>query len=853
MGAVLKPHSPPTAKRLAAAFARRILFAGTSTLTAFSAAQAEQPGATLQSQERRVTISNGEDPQAQTLTPLNPTGKAIVLTVPAKDGGTYLGDIALTITPDNRIEFSAQRALDLLSNLLNPEVYATLQANFAGKANLTPADFEASGVAFRYNPQTLEFNLIIASERRVSKSVQVSPLDRTRLGAVSTPAQASAYLNIRGTSDYIHAGGNEGFVEPVLFLDGAARIAGIVAESEASWQPGARGVDFQRLGSRLVIDDQDRLVRWSAGDLQPVARNFQSSPDIAGISLFRSYSVLQPQQIIRPRGDRSFKLDRPSTVEVQVNGQTVRRLQLNPGTFDLRDFPFTQGANDIRLTVLDDSGRSEILRFNVFLDQSQLARGLSEFGVYAGVKSPLGLRGPRYSDDVAFTGFYRRGLSDRVTVGVNAQADKIVRMGGGEAVFGTGFGTIAASVSLSDIDRFGTGQASVVTFQRLIQRRGGQADSLNIFFERRSRNFASLGTVTPSNPFRYEIGGGYSRAFGEAIYAGFDGRFSKGRDNQRDVQSYRATGGWRLSPTASFTADARYERDNRGTSVGGLLSLTVRLGRYSSVRTDFDSRDNRARASFQTLKGQGVGSYNITADIERSDRGSGINFNGNYFANRAELGISHFGTFEPDFGGRTSERTSFRFGTSLAIADGAVSVGRPIFDSFAILKPHKSLKNTDIVIEPTAFGFTANSSNQRAATHPSLSSYSERTITVDAPGARAGTDLGQGSFRLFPPYRSGYRLEVGSAYSVTAIGRMVDADGDPVALITGTAIEIARPDRPGITVFTNREGRFGAGGLAPGRWRIEMLDAKKSQFEFTIPDTADGIVRLGDISPVKGR
>lgn len=852
MGAALKQALPQKARRDTAYYARRILFAGSSALSAFSAAHAAQPGGTLQTQERRVSIDRPEDPDGEAPNKLNPTGKPIILTVPAKDGGTYLGDIALTIMPDDRVEFSAQRALDLLSNLLNPKVYAALQANFSGKTNLSPSDFEASGVSFRYNPQTLEFNLIVASDRRVSKAVLVSPLDRSRLGTVSTPAKASAYLNVRGTTDYIHAGGGEGFNEPVLFLDGAARLGGVVAESEASWQPGTRGVDFQRLGSRLVVDDQTRLVRWSAGDLQPIARNFQSAPDIAGISLFRSYSVLQPQQIIRPRGDRSFKLDRPSTVEVQINGQTVRRLQLNPGTFDLRDFPFTQGANDIRLTVLDDSGRSEILRFNVFLEQSQLAKGLSEFGLYAGVLSPLGVRGPRYSNDAAITGFYRRGINDRVTLGINAQADKTVRMGGTEAVVGTSFGTIAASFSLSDIDRFGGGHAGVVTFQRLIQRRGGQADSLNVFVESRSRNFGALGTITPSNPFKYEVGGGYSHAFGERVYAGFDGRYSKGRDAQRNVHSYRTTAGWRISSTASLTADARYERDNRGSRVGGLLSLTVRLGRYSSVRTDYDSRDNRARASFQTLKGQGVGSYNITADVERSDRGSGVNFTGNYFTNRAELGISHFGTFEPDFGGRTSERTSFRFGTSLAVADGAVSVGRPIFDSFAIIKPHKSLKENDIVIEPSQFGFTGNSGVLKAATHPSISSYSDRTVTVDAPDAKAGTDLGQGSFRLFPPYRSGYRLEVGSAYSVTAIGRMLDVDGEPVALITGTASEVAHPERAPTTVFTNRDGRFGASGLAPGKWRLEMLDAKKSKFEFTISDDAEGIVRLGEITPIKG-
>lgn len=853
MGAALKQVLPQKTRRYTAHCARRILFAGSGALSAFSVAHAAQPGGTLQTQERRISIDRPEDPDGEAPNKLNPTGKPITLTVPAKDGGTYLGDIALTIMPDGRIEFSAQRALDLLSNLLSPKVYTTLQANFSGKTNLSPTDFEASGVSFLYNPQTLEFNLIVASDRRVSKAVLISPLDRNRLGTVSTPAKASAYLNVRGTADYIHAGGGEGFNEPVLFLDGATRLGGVVAESEASWQPGTRGVDFQRLGSRLVVDDQKRLVRWSAGDLQPIARNFQSAPDIAGISLFRSYSVLQPQQIIRPRGDRSFKLDRPSTVEVQINGQTVRRLQLNPGTFDLRDFPFTQGANDIRLTVLDDSGRSEILRFNVFLEQSQLAKGLSEFGLYAGVLAPLGLRGPRYSDDAAITGFYRRGINDRVTLGINAQADKTVRMGGTEAVVGTSFGTIATSFSLSDIDRFGGGRAGVVTFQRLIQRRGGEADSLNVFVESRSRNFGALGTITPSNPFKYEVGGGYSRAFGENVFAGFDGRYSKGRDAQRNVHSYRTTAGWRISSTASLTADARYERDNRGSRFGGLLSLTVRLGRYSSVRTDYDSRDNRARASFQTLKGQGVGSYNITADIERSDRGSGVNFNGNYFTNRAELGISHFGTFEPDFGGRTSERTSFRFGTSLAVADGAVSVGRPIFDSFAIVKPHKSLKGENIVVEPSQFGFTGNSGVLQAATHPSLSSYSDRTVTVDAPTAKAGTDLGQGSFRLFPPYRSGYRLEVGSAYSVTAIGRMLDADGEPVALITGTASEVARPERAPTTVFTNRDGRFGASGLAPGKWRLEMLDAKKSKFEFTIPEDAEGIVRLGEITPIKGR
>jgi outer membrane usher protein len=180
-------------------------------------------------------------------------------------------------------------------------------------------------------------------------------------------------------------------------------------------------------------------------------------------------------------------------------------------------------------------------------------------------------------------------------------------------------------------------------------------------------------------------------------------------------------------------------------------------------------------------------------------------------------------------------------------------MGRPIYDSFAIVKGHKSLKNSNVVVEPTPFGYTANSGSINAATQPNLSSYAERTITVDAPNAPGGTDLGQGSFRVVPDYRSGYLFVVGSEYSITAIGRMLNEDGEPVTLVTGTATEVAHPEKQGQTVFTNREGRFGISGLAPGKWRIEMLDDRKSKFEIEIPKDAEGAVRLGEIKALKGQ
>ena len=794
-----------------------------------------------------ATVEIAPDPQAAGQ--LNPTGKPVVLTAPVMDGATYLGDATITIEADERVHFSARRLLDLLKNRVDAGALQTLESAATAGRPLTASAFQRAGILVRYNPQALEVQLDIAPGSRASRSLALSDISERRGGTFVEPAQYSAYVSVRGSLDYVHQGADRGFDVPVMFIDGAARVRGIVIESEANFQPGAREADFQRRGTRAVYDDQDNLIRWTAGDLLALGRGFQSAPEITGLSLYRSYSVLEPQAIIRPRGDRSFRLDRRSTVEVSVNDQLVRRIELDPGSYDLRDFPFTQGANDVRLRITDDAGRSETVRYNIFLDQAQLARGLSEFGLYAGVLAPLGRAGPRYSDELALTGFYRRGISDGLTLGGNIQIDGHGWMGGPEAVLATPFGSFAGFAAASNVKGYGKGWASILTFQRPIVRSDGRSDSLSLSIETRSRDFGPIGTLRPFNPFVYEVGGGYSRSFTDTIYAGIDARYSKGRGEQRDVASVRATMGWRISDNLSFTGDARYEKDAFGSDVGAFLSLTYRIGRYSSLRGDFDTRFNRARMTYQTYRGSGVGAYNLNADIERSDGGVGASVNANYFANRAELGLSHFGTFEGEFGPSTSQRSSLRFGTALGVADGAVSWGRPVYDSFAVVEAHRSLKGADVVLDPSPAGATAHTGALGTALYSSLTSYSERNIVVDAPGAAADADLGQGGFRLFPPYRAGYRLVVGSDYSVTVVGRLIGRDGAPVTLVAGSATELSKPDREPVTLFTNGSGRFGATGLAPGRWRIEMLDPDRSTFEIEIAGDAEGVVQLGDVKP----
>ena len=178
-------------------------------------------------------------------------------------------------------------------------------------------------------------------------------------------------------------------------------------------------------------------------------------------------------------------------------------------------------------------------------------------------------------------------------------------------------------------------------------------------------------------------------------------------------------------------------------------------------------------------------------------------------------------------------------------------MGRPIQDGFLIAKPHRSLAGKSVRINPQQKSDEAHSDSLGPALIGSLSAYSPRLIVYDVPDAPLGYDLGQGNIQISPPYRGGYNLGIGSDYNLLVIGRLLDARGEPVSLLAGKAIDLKALERPALTVFTSRDGKFGAQGLRPGQWRVEMPTEPPTVYEFNVLENASGIVRLGDIQPVR--
>jgi outer membrane usher protein len=772
----------------------------------------------------------------------------MTIVIPLKDGANYIGDVDVQIRPDDTALISLARLIELVGPRLDPTRLAALRAVPADQGYAELAAFAQSGLSLALDKRALELSIVIPSGDRALRSIALSDSDPSAIGEFARPEPFSAYLNIRGSLDYVHKGSITGLGDPFILFDGAARINNFVLESEGEWNGQANR--FRRNGSRLVYDDARRLVRWTAGDLFPESRGFQGTLDIAGIGITRSYALLDPRRNVAPRGGRTFSLERDATVEAIVNGRTVRVLRLGPGTYNVSDFPFAQGGNDVELVIVDATGQRDVISFSTYIERSQLAPGLSEFSLNVGVLTDR-LDGIHYSNDIAVSGYYRRGISENLTVGGNFQYAGRSYLVGGEAVIGTGWATIGGDVAFSHIEGAGNGWAANFSIERVSQGASG-GSSLIAAVELRSRRFGAVGQLLPDNPYSATASLSYNRAIGRSMFAGAQLRYAVGRGITEDERSVRLSAGYRIGRLTNIVVDAEWSRGARGEDKGVRISLVRRFGSRTSGRAEYDSQDSSVRLGLQSSGGYGVGAWSGTANVDVGPDTYSVNASGNYVANRADIGLAHTAAYSEQSNSIVDQRTSLRVATSLAFAGGTFAIGRPISDSFAIMRRNSGSDDFSIVVEPSQGSYQARSGILGPALYGQLGSYSPRTLTYDVPDASAGLDIGTGSVRTLAPYRAGYVVTVGSDYNLLVVGRLTTGGDEALALKVGYATEVGGDGRR-VEFFTNRQGRFGISALRPGHWRLEIPGTPPIVYELNIPESAPGVVRLGDLNPVEER
>ena len=787
---------------------------------------------------------------------LNQTGQTVSLPVPLVSGTRELGSVTVQVSPDDRIAIDRSGLVAAVSQALTPEGVAELEARIGSDQTVTVSALGAAGYATVLELETMTLKIALPPNGRWPVELAVSPRRVQYSGEVAAPADVSAYVNLRGNLDYIWSETGDGLVAPDIFMDAAGRVGPLAWETEATLRTNSDDPGVTRQGTRVIYDNLNRGTRLVVGDQANPTRSFLGSTPAAAISLSSSPNQFTPDAQSRNPGEQTVTVLRPSTIEAIVNNQSVRTFRVEPGVYRFSDFPFAQGANDLRLEITDDSGGREVVSVSLFVERSLLEPGQSEFNVTAGVEAGVDPDGLSYDSDRPFvSGYYTAGVNEHLTLGVSGQATIEGLLGGVEARVGLASGILSLDAALSSREDSGEGVAANLAYSARPDPAARNPMGVGLSVQYVSDGFSSVFGDAGTSPFEWQFAASMSRAFGPATSLNASLRHSISQTNDETASSALISLTRRFATTGALSLEADYTRDSEDEGWGFRLGYVQRLGDRSSARFDYASANNQAGLAWLNSAGQGIGATTTNIELRHSEETtSGVAAIGRV-GHWIDGGLSHSLAYASATSQVQDQRTSARFATAIAYADGALAISRPISGGFAIFVPDPTLNGAAIELEPREDGYEARSFVGMPVVANNLGAHALRQVAYGVPDAPIGYDIGSGSVAMRAPYRGGYRIPVGSRYNQSAVGRLEFADGSPVALLSGYAVEassLGGAGREPIELFTNAAGRFGVTGLRAGRWIIEMQGETSSQFELIVPEIADGIHDAGTLRPITG-
>jgi outer membrane usher protein len=781
---------------------------------------------------------------------INPTGKTIDLVVPLR-ATTPLGQVAVRLTANNQVLVSATDLANAVTRIATPDALAAINGVTAIDGYIPLEALAQAGLNLTYDPAQLELVLNLSATAKIRGLINLGFQTESAAPLPDESASFAAYLSYTASLDYVHKSGSgpTGLRSPRVDMNLNGRIGNLFAfQNELSYD-GNAATSFVRQGSRVIYDRPDWAMRFTLGDQLPVQTGFQDSTDVMGIGVAHRVEVFRPDQVLASSSSRSITLREGADVTVLINGVPTRTLHLDSGVYDLNDLPLTAGANSVQLVIEDAAGGRRVVAFDFFQDLQLLEPGVSEYDVQGGIRSHIdNLTRHYFTQEPSVTGYYRRGITEQMTLGANIQATSHAQQLGLEGTLGTPIGLFTLETAMSNIDGYGFGHAERLQYRYSTPLQQLQGERrIDLLVEHRSRNFGSVESFVPDNVTNWRLTARYAQPWSRKVSIGGGIDYDINRQ-ERDRYGASVYATWRVGARTTLTSTAGY--DNRDHAVFG-FTFIHRFGRGSTLTGQYDSRDDQGSISYTHEPYRTLDTFAYNAQISRSHDDIGVNATGIYRSNRGDLELDHRATYDMGSNDITGEVTSLRARGTVAFAGGRVALGRYLTDSFAIVAADPSLNNAQ-VSAPIYLGDRLGGREiaRTGALGPALvpvSSYAHQSLPFEVPDAPAGYDLGAGNFALYPWLDSGRVFVVGSEFNVTAVGTLLDERGQPMALLSGVARRLNDAKSRAVPVFTNRAGRFGATGLAPGTWRVSFADGH--YYDIVITEAQGSLAKLGELRP----
>ena len=129
---------------------------------------------------------------------------------------------------------------------------------------------------------------------------------------------------------------------------------------------------------------------------------------------------------------------------------------------------------------------------------------------------------------------------------------------------------------------------------------------------------------------------------------------------------------------------------------------------------------------------------------------------------------------------------------------------------------------------------------------PLYSPYQIKRIKVEPENPPMGFVNEKSSFTLFPQYKSGFSLELGSEKSVLVLGTLQDFDGSPFGYQSISIVAVNDKKTAPVATFTNGIGRFQFLGHEKQTYKImPPTSMDRMPITFKIPKNINGFYHAG--------
>ncbi len=703
-----------------------------------------------------------------------------------------------------------------------------------GEAHVLLAQVPGAKVAF--DDKTLVVEVTMTPDRLPE---QVFDLTRKAgpVDLVVTPR--SALLNYR--LGYFGASG-AGQGQLSLATEGAVSFGSWLFTTRSTHTRSADQTESTRLESQFIRDDRDGLRRLIVGDDFTPGLALGSALPFGGITFAKAYQ-LDPYVTRQPSAGFRGMADFPSQVEFYVGNTLVMRQRIDPGPFEIRNFNYYGGRQDVRVVVRDIFGRERSVAYPFYFAPQGLAPGLHDYSYQFGaLREEYGARSNAYGAAV-FSAFHRYGFNDWLTLGLRAEGTSRQLNAGPEAVVRSErAGIFSASAAASrDRDRDSSGHAFLLTHAFQLREFTSQ-----LAFQRHSERYAPVHTATAPVLPRSDLSAvlGYSTPRLGSFNVGYGRREMPGEPDSRAMTlSYS----YPIAGLGNFLGTYRRELGDPG---GFEIFVGVQFllgGKFvvnaSHTRDVHGVRTQSVQVSRELSRGEGV-AYSVSAQRRESESGSDrsvnprLEWNGRYGTVSGEA-ISVSGT-----GMEASTTYSVALAGAVVAAGGRVALSRPITDSFAIVQVTPPLAGVRVYENSQEVGRTDAGGSVLL---PNIASYSQNYASINDKDIPIEYSIERLSRTFSPSYRSGSVVP----FAVTRVqgftGRMTFRRDGAVHPLEYHLVMLAEGGAR-MEIPTAGKGDFYAENLSAGRHRARVvIDGKPCEFDLVVPETAEALVSLDEV------